>query len=71
MSTCNLCLGIKIRKIGIPLQTPVLLYKSEVQWGIHYMDMFFVMRDRYSDVYCNNVRFAETVEGMLQRQQEK
>ena len=26
--------------IGIPLQTPVLLYKSGVQGGIHYTDMF-------------------------------
>ena len=27
----------KIRKIGIPPQTPVLIYKSGVQRGIHYM----------------------------------
>ena len=26
-STHNLCFGAKIRKIGIPLYTPVLLYK--------------------------------------------
>ena len=26
-STHNLCYGAKIRKIGIPLHTPVLLYK--------------------------------------------
>ena len=39
----NLCSGAKIRKIGIPLHTPVLLYKSGVQGGIHYMDMFCVM----------------------------
>ena len=39
-STHNLCFGAKIRKIGIPLQTPVLLYKSGVQGGIHYTDMF-------------------------------
>ena len=26
-STYNLCFGAKIRKIGIPLQTPVFLYK--------------------------------------------
>ena len=32
-STYNLCFGAKIRKIGIPLQTPVLLYKSGVQGG--------------------------------------
>ena len=29
-STHNVCFGAKIRKIGIPLQTPVLLYKSGV-----------------------------------------
>ena len=39
-STHNLCFGAKIRKIGIPLHTPVLLYKSGVQRGIHYTDMF-------------------------------
>ena len=26
----NLCLGAKIKKIGIPMHTPVLLYKSGV-----------------------------------------
>ena len=30
----------KIRKIGIPLHTPVLLYKSWVQGGKHHTDMF-------------------------------
>ena len=39
-STHYLCFGAKIRKIGIPLHTPVLLYKSRVQGGIHYTDMF-------------------------------
>ena len=39
-STHNLCFGAKIRKIGIPLHTPALLYKSGVQGGIHYTDMF-------------------------------
>ena len=29
-STHNLCFGAKIRKLGIPLHTPVLLYKSGV-----------------------------------------
>ena len=29
-STHNLCFEAKIRKIGIPLHTPVLLYKSGV-----------------------------------------
>ena len=38
-STHNLCFGAKIRKIGMPLQTPVLLYKSGVQGGIHCTDM--------------------------------
>ena len=28
-------------KIGIPLHTPVLLYKSGVQGRIHYTDMFY------------------------------
>ena len=35
---------IKIRKKSlpfIPLYTPVLLYKIEVQGGIHYTEMFF------------------------------
>ena len=41
VSTRNLCFGSKIRKIGIPLQTPVLLYKSGVYGGIQYTDMFF------------------------------
>ena len=39
-STNNLCFGAKIRKIGIPLHTPVLLFKSGVQGGILYTDMF-------------------------------
>ena len=29
-STHNLCFEAKIRKIGLPLQTPVLLYKSGI-----------------------------------------
>ena len=38
-STHNLCFGAKIRKIGIPLQTPVLLYTdtnntSQPTWSI-------------------------------------
>ena len=40
VSTHNLCFEAKIRKIGIPLHTPVLLYKSGVQGGIHCTDMF-------------------------------
>ena len=38
-STHNLCFEAKIRKIRIPLPTPVL-YKSGVQGGIHCTDMF-------------------------------
>ena len=34
------CFGAKIRKISIPLHTPVSLYKSGIQGGIHYTDMF-------------------------------
>ena len=30
----------KIRKIGVPLHTPVLLYESGVQGGIYITDMF-------------------------------
>ena len=30
----------KNKKIGIPLQTPVLQYKSWVREGMHFMDMF-------------------------------
>ena len=33
MSTHKVCFGSKIRKLGIPLQTPVFLYKSEVEGG--------------------------------------
>ena len=33
MSNHNLCFGAKIRKIGIPMQTLVLLYKSGVLGG--------------------------------------
>ena len=39
-STHNLCFGAKIRKIGIPLHTPVLLYKNGVQGGIYHTDTF-------------------------------
>ena len=40
MSTHNLCFRLKMRKIGITLYTPVLLYKSGVHGGMHYMDVF-------------------------------
>ena len=40
--THNVCFGAKVRKIGIPLHNPGLLYhqKSGVQGGIHFTDMF-------------------------------
>ena len=38
--THNLCFEGKIREIGIPLYTLVLLYISGVQGGILFMDMF-------------------------------
>ena len=34
-STHNLCFGAKIRKISIPLHTPVLLYKSGFKVGVY------------------------------------
>ena len=39
-STHNLSFGGKTRKIGIPLHTLVLRYKSGVQVGTHYTEMF-------------------------------
>ena len=45
--THNLCFGAKIRKIGIPLQTPVLLYKSGVQWGYTLHGHVFLMKMAY------------------------
>ena len=48
------CFGAKIRKIGIPLHTPVLLYESGVQWGIHYTDMpNFSKNPIYSFLPCD------------------
>ena len=38
-STHNVCFGSKIRKIGIPLQTPVFLYNSGTEGGIHFTDI--------------------------------
>ena len=43
MSTHNLCFGAKIRKIAIPLYTPVLLYKSGGSRGIHVTGHVFLM----------------------------
>ena len=45
-STHYLCFGAKIRKIGIPLQTTVLLYNSGVQ-GVN------ITRTCFPDVLCN------------------
>ena len=42
MTTHSLCFGAKIRKMGIPLQIPVLLYKSGVQGGILFMGVFLI-----------------------------
>ena len=41
-STCthNLCFGPNIRKLSIPLHTPVLPYKSGVDGGIRSTDVF-------------------------------
>ena len=36
MSTNNLCFGAIIRKIGIPLHTPVLLYKIGVRGWVYF-----------------------------------
>ena len=47
MSTHNLCFGAKIRKIGIPLYTPVLLYKSGYK-GVYITRTCF--RDAYIGV---------------------
>ena len=44
MSTHNLCFGSKIRKINIPLQTPVFLYKVGYQ-GV------YSIRTCYRDEY--------------------
>ena len=41
MSTHNLCFGAKIRKIGIPLHTPVLLYKVGFKGYSHVFLMYF------------------------------
>ena len=44
-STLNLCFGAKIRKIGIPLHTPVFLYK---------MDMFSWWKSLLRDGSCQS-----------------
>ena len=54
MSTCNLYFGAKIRKIGLPPHTPVLLYKCAVQGGIHYNGHVFVMMTTCSRIICTD-----------------
>ena len=39
-STFNVCFRPEIRKLGIPLHTPFLLYKNGTQEGIYYTEMF-------------------------------
>ena len=36
MSTRNVCFGSKIRKLGIPLQTPVFIYKT---WSLTHLSL--------------------------------
>ena len=38
----SICFGAKTRKIGIPLNTPVLLYKSGVHGGIFFLLLFLI-----------------------------
>ena len=45
--------GAKIRKIGIPLHIPVLLYKSGVQGGIHYTDISVMTDSRIERVMAD------------------
>ena len=54
MSTHKLCFGAKRRKIGIPLHSPVLLYKSGVHW-------VYITRTCFPDVtfpYFNHKQFS-------------
>ena len=50
--TRNLChFGAKIRKIGIPLHTPVLLYESGVQGGKRLLGHVFLMMNENNSVF--------------------
>ena len=40
MSTHNVCFGSKIRKLGMPLQTPVFSILDLGLRGINYTDMY-------------------------------
>ena len=48
----------KNKKMGIPLHTPILLYKSGVQGGIHFMDMlavnWVVKQQNKQTIKCRN-----------------
>ena len=44
-STHNLCFRVKIRKIGVPLHTPVLLYKSGGMKEYIFHGHVFLMED--------------------------
>ena len=46
-STHNLCFGAKIRKIGIPLHTSVLVSLKWGSRGILYTDMFSSCRGKF------------------------
>ena len=52
-SAHNLCFGAKIRKIGIPLHTPISLYKSGVQGDIHSTDMFYLYKMHLAHLRCD------------------
>ena len=53
MSTHNLCFGVKIRKIGIHLLTPVLEYNIGVKWSWGIMErtlhghVFLMLREHF------------------------
>ena len=55
MSTHNLCFGTKIRKIGIPLHTPVMLYKK---WGYKFHGYVFLMNNVV--LICNTGKQRKT-----------
>ena len=78
-STHNLCFGAKIRKISIPLYSPVLLYRSGVQ-GVYmshtcFSDVFSTWVNRYShlshtlfyiyNVYILLLMFSRVCRGSL------
>ena len=54
VSTHNLCFGAKIRKIGIPLQTPVFLYKKVGFKGV------YISRTCFLDT-CHNLSIMYTI----------